>query len=107
MEPARLATTVDIDLIGAIGAAGFHDDPVMGWVLPDPATRPAKLTAMFTSLARDMVPANGTVHLVGPRSSSTGEPPPTGRRRKGLAATVRGRRSTTASSTGSPRSAPR
>jgi GNAT superfamily N-acetyltransferase len=64
MDPARPATTVDIDLIGAIGAAGFHDDPVMSWVLPDPATRRAKLTAMFTSLARDMVPANGTVHLV-------------------------------------------
>lgn len=49
----RRATPDDAELMGRIGAAGFYDDPVLSWVVPDPATRLAKLTFMFTGLAGD------------------------------------------------------
>jgi GNAT superfamily N-acetyltransferase len=49
----RLATPDDAELVGRIGAAGFYDDPVLSWVVPDPATRVAKLTFLFTRLAHD------------------------------------------------------
>jgi GNAT superfamily N-acetyltransferase len=55
----------DEALVARVGAAAFHDDPVMGWALPDPSTRPARLRAMFGVPAADMLAGRGTVHVCG------------------------------------------
>jgi GNAT superfamily N-acetyltransferase len=57
----RLATVDDVELIGRIGAAGFHDDPIMSWAIPDPVARRTKLGIMFAGLAHDMTTAPGSV----------------------------------------------
>jgi GNAT superfamily N-acetyltransferase len=56
----RLATPDDAELIGRIGAAGFYDDPIMSWAIPDPDARRLKLAIMFTGLARDMTTDPGS-----------------------------------------------
>jgi ribosomal protein S18 acetylase RimI-like enzyme len=66
----RAATIDDSEHVARIAAAGFYDDPVMGWVLPKAPTRLAQLTFMFTGLARDMLPVGGTVHLAGDASAA-------------------------------------
>jgi GNAT superfamily N-acetyltransferase len=40
-------------------AAAFQDDPVFGWLLPDPATRPAALRTFFSIETRDIVLRHG------------------------------------------------
>lgn len=63
-EPVRPATAGDIAEVVRIAVAGFHDDPVMSWALPDPATRAARLTTVFAMPAGDMLGGGtGTVHL--------------------------------------------
>lgn len=64
MPDVRAATRDDIELLARIAAAGFHDDPVFKWVFPDPAARLPQLRLVFGSMARDMVPDGGVVHLV-------------------------------------------
>lgn len=60
----RTATPADVDDVVRIAAAGFHDDPVMSWALPDPASRATRLATMFAMPAGDMVGGGtGTVHL--------------------------------------------
>lgn len=56
----RLATPDDVDLIARIGAEGFYDDPVLSWVMADPATRLEKLTTLFAGLARDMTSSSAS-----------------------------------------------
>lgn len=60
---ARPAAAGDLDLVVAVAAAAFRDDPVMGWVFPDPATRPERLRALFSMPAGDMLRGGGDVHL--------------------------------------------
>lgn len=65
----RVASPDDAELIGRIGAAGFFDDPIMSWAIPDPEARRVKLGVMFTGLARDMTTAAGSqVWIVGDSS---------------------------------------
>lgn len=59
----RLAGAGDIGVLARIGSEGFHDDPVMSWVFPDPATRLEKLHLVFGGLAADMI-SGGVVHIV-------------------------------------------
>jgi ribosomal protein S18 acetylase RimI-like enzyme len=59
----RPATLADVDQLARIAAAGFYDDPVLGWVFRDDARRLDQLTFVMTTLARDMLPEGGTVHL--------------------------------------------
>jgi GNAT superfamily N-acetyltransferase len=62
MTDVRVASSDDIDLVARIGAAGFYDDPVMGWAFRDPTTRLERLTWVFTGLSTDMI-ATSTVHV--------------------------------------------
>jgi len=48
----RNATSADIDGAGATLAAAFHDDPVLSYLLPDTARRPARATRFFRTIAR-------------------------------------------------------
>lgn len=66
----RLAVVEDIALVADIAASGFYDDPVFSWVLPDPDTRLSKLASLFRSIARDMLPARGEIHLAEAASTS-------------------------------------
>jgi ribosomal protein S18 acetylase RimI-like enzyme len=70
MTDVRPATVDDIDALARIAAAGFYADPVMSWVLRDDARRREQLTFIFTTLARDMLPDRGTVHLAGGASAA-------------------------------------
>jgi GNAT superfamily N-acetyltransferase len=63
MTEVRLATPDDTDRIAQIAAAGFYDDPVMGWVFPDDSVRLQRLEAIFGGLVRDTLPDRGTIHL--------------------------------------------
>jgi GNAT superfamily N-acetyltransferase len=65
MADVRPATLDDVDRLGRIAAAGFYDDPVMTWVLPEDAVRLDRLRFIFTGLAHDTLPDRGLVHLAG------------------------------------------
>jgi GNAT superfamily N-acetyltransferase len=39
-----------VDALAAVLARAFFDDPPMVWLLPDPATRPGRLTRMFATI---------------------------------------------------------
>jgi GNAT superfamily N-acetyltransferase len=61
---ARPATLEDLPTVVAVAAAAFQDDPVMSWVFQDAAVRPARLRALFSMPAGDMLRGNGEVHVV-------------------------------------------
>jgi GNAT superfamily N-acetyltransferase len=63
MTASRPATLADRDLVVRIAAAGFHDDPVLGWVFQDRADRRAKLEIIFGGLVDDMFPDRGVIHV--------------------------------------------
>jgi GNAT superfamily N-acetyltransferase len=44
---ARTATADDLGRLATALAAAFQDDPVFGWLMPDAATRPARLRRFF------------------------------------------------------------
>ena len=46
----RPATASDVDNLADVLARAFHDDPPLAWLLPDPATRPARLRRMFRTI---------------------------------------------------------
>jgi GNAT superfamily N-acetyltransferase len=63
MGDVRAATIDDAEVLARVAAAGFYDDPVMRWVMPDDTARLAQLTFVFGGLVRDMLPVGGTVHV--------------------------------------------
>ena len=63
MDP-RQAGPDDVALVAEIAAGGFADDPVMGWVFPDPATRESALRVVFDLIARRYLAKEGLVHLL-------------------------------------------
>ena len=63
MAEVRPATLADVELVTAIAAAGFHDDPVMSWAMPDPERRRRQLPVMFGGLAADVLADRGHVVL--------------------------------------------
>ena len=65
MTDPRTATPSDRAVVARVAAAGFYDDPVMGWVFPDPATRLAALENIFGGLVDDMLPDRGVIHVLG------------------------------------------
>lgn len=65
MTAPRPALRTDRAVAARIAAAGFFDDPVMGWVFRDPGDRLAKLENIFGGLVDDMLPDRGVVHLLG------------------------------------------
>ena len=60
----RDATEDDVALVADIAAAGFFDDPLMSWVLPDPSTRLGLLRAAFTGLASSFLIETSELHVV-------------------------------------------
>ena len=63
MDP-RQAGRDDVAVVADIAARGFTDDPVMGWVFPDPATRQAALRVVFDVVARRYLAKQGLVQLL-------------------------------------------
>ncbi len=59
----RPVTRSDIPALSQALAEAFDDDPVMCWILPDAARRPAGLTRMFTSEIRYHHLAGGGAEL--------------------------------------------
>jgi ribosomal protein S18 acetylase RimI-like enzyme len=56
---ARLATTNDAQGIGLALARAFENDPLYAWLLPVASTRVARLTKLFTTLARHVFVPEG------------------------------------------------
>lgn len=63
MTEPRVARTEDATEVGRIFAAGFREDPVMGWVFAEP-DRSAKIAALFGFLAKEALVPLGATHLV-------------------------------------------
>jgi ribosomal protein S18 acetylase RimI-like enzyme len=60
----RHAVRADLDALGAALADAFTDDPMMAWIYPDPATRPA-LMRTFMDLAIEIGFPHGHTYGVG------------------------------------------
>ena len=78
MSEVRNATLLDSDVLAAVLAAAFYDDPVMSWVFPDAPARPAQLRILFLGLAGSFLPEPGTVHLLEDACASFWRPPGAG-----------------------------
>ena len=52
-DGVRTATAADLDGVVTVLTAAFHDDPLMSWAFPDPATRPRRLDALWTFMGRE------------------------------------------------------
>ena len=77
VDDVRLAGPADAPEVGRTFAAGFADDPVLGWVFQEPG-RAAKLAPFFDFLAEEaLVPLGATYLLPGSCASWTppGSPP--------------------------------
>jgi len=46
----RPATSADVKKLASVLARAFYDDPPLTWLLPDPATRPARVTRIFAAI---------------------------------------------------------
>jgi GNAT superfamily N-acetyltransferase len=66
----RTATLVDADVLVAVSSAAFYDDPVMGWVFPDPSERMGHLRIIFWGLVGSFLRDEGTIHLLDRASAS-------------------------------------
>ena len=72
----RTASVDDADAVAEVLADAFTDDPVFGWLFPDPAERPRLSQAMFSMLGRHLYLAHGE-SLCGPDVAGFWEPPET------------------------------
>jgi len=70
----RTATVDDAEAVAAVMADAFHDDPIFGWLFPDPNERPRLTQAMFAMLGRHIYLAHGE-SLIGPDVAGLWEPP--------------------------------
>ncbi len=57
--PIRTVRKTDIAELSCVLAHAFHDDPVMMWMLPDPAARARALPRMFATMTRHHYLAGG------------------------------------------------
>jgi ribosomal protein S18 acetylase RimI-like enzyme len=71
----RAAGIDDVDLVAAVAAAGFYDDPVMSWVFDDPATRLDLLQSGFSGLVASYIKRGSTVHIVDDACVTMWRPP--------------------------------
>jgi len=60
-RPARRS---DVSAMARVLARAFHDDPVMMWMLPDPAARARALPKMFATMARRRYLAGGGAEVI-------------------------------------------
>ena len=65
----RRMTLDDVDVVGAVQARAFFDDPLQVWAIPDDGIRLALLQEMFTVLGRAVHVPNGDAlhrhHMLG------------------------------------------
>jgi GNAT superfamily N-acetyltransferase len=55
----RTATDDDVSRLKSVLAAAFHEDPIFGWLMPDEATRQARLRRFFELELRHVVLTRG------------------------------------------------
>ena len=68
MDP-RAAQPDDVPALAAAMARAFDDDPVWQWVLPDPSSRIARLTAVFVLVTRKVHLPRGASEVAGRESA--------------------------------------
>src|SRR5437667_8652347 len=65
-KPAvRKAVPADVSALAAALARAFDDDPVMGWLFPDPARRTRTLPRFFSTHLTKIVMPHGEVYTTG------------------------------------------
>jgi GNAT superfamily N-acetyltransferase len=75
MRVPRVAGPDDEELVARVAARGFHDDPVMGWLFPDPAERPRLLELAFRGLAQRHFAGPGLIHVLDEACAAFWRPP--------------------------------
>jgi GNAT superfamily N-acetyltransferase len=75
MRVPRVAGPDDEALVARIAARGFQDDPVMGWLFPDPAERPRLLDLAFRGLAQRHFAGPGLIHVLDEACAAFWRPP--------------------------------
>ncbi|HEX4465395.1 MAG TPA: GNAT family N-acetyltransferase [Solirubrobacterales bacterium] len=88
MDGPRRAVKADAARLEVVMAKAFHDDPVIGWLLPDAGRRPARLRRFFGIELRHLALARGCVWTTSDLSAAALVLPP-GRWRVPLFATLR------------------
>jgi GNAT superfamily N-acetyltransferase len=88
MDGPRRAANADAARLEVVMAMAFHDDPVMGWLLPDASKRPARLRRFFAVELRHVAMARGCVWTTDDLSAAALILPP-GTWRVPLSATLR------------------
>jgi GNAT superfamily N-acetyltransferase len=88
MDGLRQAVKADAARLEVVMARAFHDDPVLGWLLPDAGRRPARLRRFFGIELRHMALSRGSVWTMSDLSAAALVLPP-GRWRVPLPATLR------------------
>lgn len=84
----RQAVAADAARLEVVLAKAFHDDPMIGWLMPDASRRPARLRRFFGIELRHMVLPRGCVWTTDDLSAAALMMPP-GRWRVPLRATLR------------------
>ena len=84
----RLATKSDLSRLEVVMAKAFHDDPVIGWLMPDASLRPARLRCFFGIELRHMVLPRGCIWTTDDLNAAALVMPP-GKWRVPLRATLR------------------
>jgi GNAT superfamily N-acetyltransferase len=87
-EGLRQAVRTDAARLEVVMARAFHDDPVIGWLMPDARKRPDRLRRFFGIELRHMVLPRGRAWTTGDLSAAALVMPP-GKWRVPLHATLR------------------
>ena len=72
----RAASRSDVPALAATLAAAFHDDPVIGWWIPDDAERGAVLPRFFSFAVEHQWFRYGEVHVAGRADGAAAWAPP-------------------------------
>ena len=72
----RAASRSDVPALAATLAAAFHDDPVIGWWIPDDAERGAVLPRFFSFAVEHQWLRHGEVHVAGDAEGGAAWAPP-------------------------------
>lgn len=88
MDGPRQAVKADAARLAVVMAKAFHDDPVIGWLMPDARRRPARLRRFFGIELRHVALPRGCVWTTGDLSAAALVLPPR-RWRVPLPATLR------------------
>jgi ribosomal protein S18 acetylase RimI-like enzyme len=59
LSDVRAATVAETERLAAALADAFYEDPVIGWLMPNPRTRPRRLALFFRQELRDVIVPRG------------------------------------------------